>query len=290
MARAREIEGLRPSTSLAEAAARTVSVRSAEVFGFADGVLDSTDIDAVHDMRVATRRLRAAIEAYRNAFPRSELQGTLREVKHLARALGARRDPDVALEQIDAIAGGLPPSALPGIAFFSDQLRAEQATANVELERALAQAVDGDLPAKLTRLAEAARGRETTLDEHAKLVVARRRAKLEKRIRRALRRPEPSALHDARIAAKRLRYVYEIARPCFPEEALIGIKHTRAIQDVLGEIHDCDVLSARARAGAERIALADPRYLGLEALASYLEAKRRVLHRQFVQMVEDKPL
>src|SRR5205823_1390337 len=53
MAKAREIPGLGPDIALRDAAARTVQVRTAEVFGFAHGALDTTDIERVHDMRVA---------------------------------------------------------------------------------------------------------------------------------------------------------------------------------------------------------------------------------------------
>jgi CHAD domain-containing protein len=89
-------------------------------------------------------------------------------------------------------------------------------------------------------------------------------------------------LHDMRIAAKRLRYVLEITEPCFGKPAKEGAKMARKLQDLLGEIHDCDVMSDRVRGRAEAILVEDPRYIGLEALASYLDARRRVLHRQFV--------
>jgi CHAD domain-containing protein len=93
---------------------------------------------------------------------------------------------------------------------------------------------------------------------------------------------EREALHDMRIAAKRLRYLLEITEVCFGEPAKEGAKMARGLQDMLGEIHDCDVMSERVRARAEAVPVADPRYIGLEALASYVEARRRVLHREFV--------
>lgn len=60
---------------------------------------------------------------------------------------------------------------------------------------------------------------------------------------------EPSAAktqHDMRIAAKRLRYVLEIVGPCFGPEAGAAREAARRLQDVLGEIHDCDVMLPRA--------------------------------------------
>ena len=98
---------------------------------------------------------------------------------------------------------------------------------------------------------------------------------------------EQEALHDMRIAAKRLRYLLEITEPCFGRPAKRGAKVARELQDLLGEIHDCDVMSERVRARAEAVPVEDERYIGLEALASYMEARRRVLHRQFVHFWSD---
>jgi CHAD domain-containing protein len=98
---------------------------------------------------------------------------------------------------------------------------------------------------------------------------------------------EQEALHNMRIAAKRLRYLLEITEPCFGRPAKRGAKVARELQDLLGEIHDCDVMSERVRARAEGVPVDDERYTGLEALASYMEARRRVLHRQFVHFWSD---
>jgi hypothetical protein len=50
-----------------------------------------------------------------------------------------------------------------------------------------------------------------------------------------------TALHDMRIAAKRLRYILEITHPVFGPYAGSAVKHVKDVQDLLGEIHDCDV-------------------------------------------------
>ena len=52
-------------------------------------------------------------------------------------------------------------------------------------------------------------------------------------------------LHDTRIAAKRLRYVLEITAQCFGEYAETATKRAKDVQDLLGEIHDCDVMLPR---------------------------------------------
>jgi len=156
MAKAREIPGLGPDIPLREAAARTIQVRTSEVFTYAHGVLDTSDIERVHDMRVATRRLRAALEVYRVCFPADEWGDALRDVKRLADALGARRDPDVALETIEEIAKHLPERARAGVDLFESDLRAEQTTGNAELARVLAETIESQLEARLLELAAAA--------------------------------------------------------------------------------------------------------------------------------------
>jgi CHAD domain-containing protein len=283
MAKPREVEGLEPQMPVRDAAARVVGVRAAEVFEHSGGVLDTGDIEGVHDMRVATRRLRAALEVFEDCFPADQLEPALAEVKQLADALGARRDPDVALEAIEAIAKELPTATRPGIDAFEDELRTDQAAGNEQLERALADVADAHLEDRLTELAESTvDGGAATFAEHAAAMRDARRDRLRGRGDRALRTGKPTHLHKTRIAAKRLRYFYELTQPVFGGDAKRGAKEARGLQDLLGELHDSDVLSERLRARAAETPIADDRYVGLEALASYMDAKRRVLHRQYM--------
>jgi CHAD domain-containing protein len=157
MAKARPIPGIGPELPMREAAARTIAVRTEEVFEHAAGVLDTSDIERVHDMRVATRRLRAALEVFESCFPKREFKRTLRDVKRLADALGMRRDPDVALAMIDGIGAKLSSSDRAGIRSFEGELRGDQSTGNRELEIALAEATATQLESRLIALSEIAR-------------------------------------------------------------------------------------------------------------------------------------
>src|SRR5437763_7581123 len=109
VAKAREIEGFAEAGTFAEAARLAVETRTEELFSFAEGVLDTTDIERVHDMRVASRRLRAALEIFEPCFPKNAHRPVLKEVKALADALGERRDRDVHHEEPDRIAASPPP-------------------------------------------------------------------------------------------------------------------------------------------------------------------------------------
>lgn len=157
MARAAKVRGVTADTPLGDAAAAIVEVRSRELFKYAKGVLDTTDIERVHDMRVASRRLRAALEVFEPCFPRREHRRALKDVKRLADALGARRDPDVAIAALDGLASKLPAPDRPGLIGFEQRLRAQQDGGNVAVEAALQDIQKHGLQARLEALAAKAR-------------------------------------------------------------------------------------------------------------------------------------
>lgn len=135
MAKARQIHGLSADGSYAAAAAKVVAVRAQELVDHSAGVLDTGDIERVHDMRVATRRLRAALEVFEPCFPGKRLAEDLAEVKALADALGERRDRDVAIAALGELAAKMAAPDRPGIDSLIDRLRAEQRGANENLAR-----------------------------------------------------------------------------------------------------------------------------------------------------------
>jgi hypothetical protein len=120
---------------------------------------------------------------------------------------------------------------------------------------------------------------------------------------------EVVALHDMRIAAKRLRYILEVCGPCFGPYAKNATKMVKELQDLLGEIHDCDVQIPetaevamqllRADAAALHAAAGDAEDLdpallkqapharehaGLAALQAHLRGRRLVLFDRFLEL------
>jgi hypothetical protein len=125
----------------------------------------------------------------------------------------------------------------------------------------------------------------------------------------ALDPAEVDTLHDLRIAAKRLRYILELAEPCFGPYAEKAGTRTKELQDLLGEIHDCDVTRPRVVALAAELQAADAEgvreradgaedldpalmanaghaaaYRGLTTLAVFLEARRALLFERFLEL------
>ena len=120
------------------------------------------------------------------------------------------------------------------------------------------------------------------------------------------------ALHDMRIAAKRLRYVLEVTGPCFGPYARNATRMVKDLQDLLGAIHDCDVQIPETAAFGERLLAADAAALreaagdaadldpallkqapharehaGLAALQAHLRARRLLLFDRFLELWGD---
>jgi CHAD domain-containing protein len=157
VAKAREIPGLTNELPYGEAAARVLEVRVEELVDHSENVLDVADIERVHAMRVATRRLRAAIEVFRPCFPKAQGKRVLREVKALADALGERRDRDVAILALEGFAAAMPAPDRPGIHSLIAGYEDEQEQANVDLAPSVDEARLADLHDRVLELAAAAR-------------------------------------------------------------------------------------------------------------------------------------
>jgi dsDNA-specific endonuclease/ATPase MutS2 len=144
------------------------------------------------------------------------------------------------------------------------------------------------------------------LAENAARMVAVRLEELRSFAPKALKPDRTRQQHDMRIAAKRLRYVLEATEFCFGRPGQVARRRARDLQEILGELHDCDVMLPRAKrhlaqlceadAGAVReragdAADLDPAlaaraphrtsYRGLEILMVYLQARRKLLFDRF---------
>ncbi len=119
-------------------------------------MLDTQDIERVHDMRVATRRLRAALEVFEPCFPRADYKPALKQVKALADALGERRDRDVTIEALTAFSESIGRSDRPGVNNLVELIRAEQLEANEHLAPYVAEERLAKLRKRLDELVAAA--------------------------------------------------------------------------------------------------------------------------------------
>lgn len=115
MAKAWDVPGLTPDAAFRDAAGRTILTRWTEMMSYRDGTLAGEDIEQLHAMRVASRRLRAAMDAFESAFPAKSFRPYLRRVKKVTGVLGNARDHDVAVRRLLKLLPAVAPDERPGL-------------------------------------------------------------------------------------------------------------------------------------------------------------------------------
>jgi CHAD domain-containing protein len=153
MAKARRV-GIDPDAPFAAAAAETLKIRGPELLEFRAGTLDGSDIEQLHSMRVASRRLRAALEVYAGCFQRKGHKKLLTLVKETADALSEARDLDVQIDYLTGYRAKAPAADRAGIDSLIALLRTRRAEADAHLGPALARLDDEDFSGQVERLVE----------------------------------------------------------------------------------------------------------------------------------------
>ncbi|HEX8690969.1 MAG TPA: CHAD domain-containing protein [Longimicrobium sp.] len=269
-----------------ERSARWLALRFLEEAAAAHARLDDADdTEALHDFRVGLRRLRSTVRAYRRWLGGSLGRKDRRRLGALADATGAARDAEVHIAWLEPRVEKLSGAERAGAEAFLEELREEKADAEADLQREVAR----DFPRERWRLARRLRffRVEVELDDPAGgpllgavlgRLIREQADELERHLAhvRALQHQEEA--HRARIAAKRLRYLIEP----FQDEIEGGrdaVKQLKKLQDVLGDMHDADVLLARVAAeladAPEPAEGEEDGAAGLRALAKLLERERQ---------------
>src|SRR5580704_9979597 len=212
------------------------------------------EFDAVHQMRVATRRLRATLRSFGQVIPRSDTERLAGELKWLGGLLGAARDGEVLSAHLQASLRTVPVELLigPVQARVQGHFAPLRAAARTELLEALDSPRYARLMASLDHLTagplSGPRAGDLARDV---LPTAVRKAyrQADKRMRRARHTwPSPTgdvALHEARKSARRARYAAEAAGPAIGPQARRFAKQMKKVQSVLGD-HQDTVLARHA--------------------------------------------
>jgi CHAD domain-containing protein len=229
-------------------------------------------VDAVHDARVATRRLRAALGIIESLGDYPHLDEARLLARKTARALGRVRDLDVALQLLDELERRAP-SAAPAAAFCRRELFRQRTAARRRLVkklddlslRRLPELLNGHVPRLDRALADQARNRATGVAQavgHASGVYFPRRA------------------HAARIEIKKLRYLIEFHDPSDRE----SLKVLRKGQEILGDIQDRQVVQGMVQ---ELLGDSPAPDVDLAPLVAMLEAECVVLYDRFIERRAD---
>jgi len=243
------------------------------------GTLAGEDIEALHDMRVASRRCRAALRIFRGCLPKRGLDIVEPSLGAVTRALGGVRDQDVFLEFLRC-GNGRTPRSKPTWIIERESLIREQA--RVRMIERLEELAREDLPASVAGMLArvsmtkpvSGKRRSQAFALQALPIVKTRLRKL-RGLARSLKDAEKTTDHHLmRIAAKRLRYTLEAFAPCFGVPMAEAISAVKLLQEQLGQIHDCDVWCDKLARYRDEPGLSPARLRVVSGLIEHLQARR----------------
>lgn len=203
-------------------------------------------VDAVHDLRVASRRLRAFGVTFRELIPDKTRRRLEKALKRVTRAVGALRDQDVQLELVEgrlaAAANGVDRASLEHLL---EQLEAGRAQSVRRAERRLRKVKLDVIARQMQRASRAVATRLSGLDAEAYALSV-----LDRLVDDAAQQlPSPDApedaerLHRLRIDVKELRYALELFQPALGSKFEPLYARATTLQEVLGTYHDLAVLA-----------------------------------------------
>ena len=246
---------------------------------------DPLDTEALHDFRVGLRRLRSCTRAYRTELQGSVSKRMRRRLRKLTLATNAGRDAEVHLGWLRNQAGRLGPEHTEGLAWLIGRLEGRRSetleTVTLDVGRQFKKVAARFRPRLGILRIEVGRGRGSarpTFRQATAELIRRHAAELGEYLKAVRTQEHMKEAHQARIAAKRLRYLLEpLVRRAAGTKGLTT--QLKGLQDVLGQLHDMHVMSeeiassltALPQRSAQRPSGAEPGLRALERLANEQE-------------------
>lgn len=243
------------------------------------------DETSVHEARVASRRLRGVLPVIGARADADTLDRARRQVRRITRALGPVREIDVSLGLLAEFESKGAASAR-AIGRVRDALREQRVARRRHMLDAITPTRLDKLRKRLVQVAVPEKIREPRPNEvnEALRQAGERAAMLRTAIDRAGQLYLADRLHRVRIAAKKLRYALEVLRELTHSRATARINKVKAQQDLLGRMHDLEVLIDRTRSVQENLASSSRRgTVELDGLIRALEDECREGHAAYMR-------
>ncbi len=274
-----------------------------QLLGQWDGIRNRSDIEYVHRARVASRRLRAALETFGDCFPNAGVARWQKQVRKITKGLGTARDLDVQREYLAGVLAHLQePAHFPGIARLLVRTELERDKLQPKVRKAVDRLERNGAVADMLAVAKAVLKdlgdddevsvRNASVLETASKHITGRLAELVG-YQASLDDPDDLRQHHAmRIATKKLRYTMEAYKPAYEGLLNESLGAVKQLQTLLGDLHDCDVWIDRLPAMLEKERLrivgryghSDPLERLEPGVAHLLEQRRQQRQELFRQL------
>ncbi len=198
-------------------------------------------------MRVASRRIRSCLPLFEECFPPKKYRQWRKEIRNITRALREARDADVQIAFLKTYTEKLEEESLrPGVQRFLLRLRQRRERVQPRVIKAIDRLLESDVVMdmeKLCRKMQKGRAEVNSSETYQKALV-QITSRLDEMFAHeaSVYIPENIKEHHAmRIAVKRIRYTMEVFSPLYEGELEKQLAVCKKLQDILGDMHDCDV-------------------------------------------------
>jgi CHAD domain-containing protein len=247
--------------------------------------------DDVHDLRVASRRLREGLALFSPCFPPKRTAALVKEIKKVTTMLGDLRNTDEAFLFFSSLSAEETAHSLDEVKKLLTALKSERDQAHKKLRKELSSLDPEPLRTDLEAVQNRSNlFRDSAVDPFMSIIffaggaIMDRAETLGELLPRAVQENDSAAQHQLRIAVKKMRYRLELIEPLFSSDDYQELHGAlKGYQDVLGKLHDIDVFSGMVQ---ERI----DDGAGREGLLRAMAQRRSRLHGSFMQMLDSFPL
>jgi CHAD domain-containing protein len=250
MAKPKIIAGIDCDEVALQGIREVLNSRFKEMCDLRSEALDWTNPAGVHDMRVASRRLRSALTDFMPYVRKRFLDHSLKDMKGIGDALGEVRDLDVAIGSLENLAGKTPDDVRNFLSEIVEEQKTSRRKKRKDLKQVLRRTqlkqIESDFAAAVdSATSEPQRKKrvsgEMSYEKLGRSILVGHVKEIEK-LSKGLYQPfDVESLHTLRIAFKGLRYSVEIFEPCWGRHLTTFAKRAAGLQTSLGKLHDCDV-------------------------------------------------
>jgi putative phosphoesterase len=254
-----------------------------------EGAKKNDDIEYIHKLRVASRRVRTGLNIFEECFPKKQMKKWKKTTKNLTTSSGAARDADVLIAFLESYSTQVDPRAARGLDYLISMQKASRSVMqsnvvkvldSLQASKTLADISDSCRNIRKSEDSEAHDFRTISTYDKAHDHIATR---LDELLALGKFVHDPSAVtkhHELRIAAKRLRYTMEIFSTIYRNGLRDEVALMKQFQDILGEMHDYYVWRQDLTAHRQET----PAYVkyGMNKLLVDLGKRRRSRYKDFV--------
>jgi putative phosphoesterase len=272
-----------------------------------EGVKEGEDTEYLHKMRVTSRRIRAAMPLFKGCYQKKQYKKWLNEIKKVTKSLGEARDLDVQIFFLRDYKKSKPQlTSNSGVTLLLDSLVSRRVKIQTTVVNELNVLKNSEVLEDIKQISNQILAQTTNdlscLQELKEEANSRISIKLENFLsmeKCVHKKDDILCHHQMRIRAKWLRYTMEAFAPLYEENLSKEIELVKSFQDVLGEMHDCDVWSQCIPKFTDKLEIKEAtkqkskkssinEEKTLSELLQFIKGRRKKYHRDFVKLWDSK--